>query len=251
MFLEELEEQMYKKQLAVVIPTRNERDSITYVVKTLIDSIKDLESKIIIVDDGDDDIEQILSSLNLDNLIFLRRTREQRDGLSGAVIKGFSLAQDCQYIAVMDGDGQHPSENIRKMYELILKNNHQMVVATRYKRGGSLSGLDGVFRKMFSQSMRLLPIIIFPKIKQISDPLSGCFLVNNSNLKINRLEAIGWKIALEIALFSDIHDFGEISYSFKERIGGKSKAKIKTGLEYFLQLVSLSFRYYFQKGEIE
>jgi dolichol-phosphate mannosyltransferase len=230
--------------LSVIIPTRNEAQSLPCVIKDLQRTLKGIDYKILIVDDGEDNTPEVLSSIKAPNLKLLRRSPECRNGLSGAVIDGLSLT-DSVYVAVIDGDGQHPPEIVRRMLWLAQSTECDMVMASRYIEGGSTTGLDGGLRKLYSYVLRQIPRVLFPKLRKVTDPLSGCFLIRKSCVNLENVKAIGWKISIEILLFSNIANYKEISYSFCERIGGVSKAGFKVGLEYFRQILSLQARYYF------
>jgi dolichol-phosphate mannosyltransferase len=146
----------------------------------------------------------------------------------------------------MDGDGQHPPGIIRRMIWKAIHDRNDMIIASRYISGGSTGGLDGKFRKFYSTFLRMLPRVFFPeRVGEVTDPLSGCFLIKTECLHLDLLRPIGWKIGLEVLLSSSINRYGEIGYEFHKRIGGESKADFKIGLDYFRQLASLAVRFYF------
>ena len=127
-----------------------------------------------------------------------------------------------------------------------VNNRNDMIMASRYISGGSTGGLDGKLRKFYSTFLRILPRVFFPeRVGAVTDPLSGCFLIKTECLHLDLLRPIGWKISLEVLLFSSIDRYGETGCEFQERIGGESKADFKIGLDYFRQLVSLAVRFYF------
>lgn len=236
--------------LSVIIPIRNEAEAIPFVINGLREALQNLDYQIIIIDDGDDEAPEVIQRLHYNFVKYLRRPIDLRNGLAGAIIKGICLA-DGEYIATIDGDGQHPPEVIRRMHQKALSTSADMVMASRYINGGSCKGLNGDVRKFYSYFLRRLPQILFPKIKRATDPLAGCFLIKNSAIRLKKIRAIGFKISLEILIFSPIKHYEEISYEFRERTAGKSKANFKTGLFYFQQLVSLSYRYYLEDNLIK
>lgn len=236
-------------KVTVVIPTRNEAQSLPRVISGLAGSLKEFDYKILIVDDGDDNTPQILEKMAYRQVEFLRRPISERNGLSGAVIQGLRRANS-MYVAVLDGDGQHPPELIRQMLWLAQNQEIDMVMASRYINGASADGLEGGLRRFYSSFLRQMPKLLFSKLRKVTDPLGGCFLVRTNCLRLDNLRPIGWKISLEVLLFSNISNYREISYGFRKRIGGESKANIKVGIEYFRQLISLAFRYYFPRSQV-
>ncbi|MGA2910601.1 MAG: glycosyltransferase [Candidatus Microgenomates bacterium] len=233
--------------LTVVIPVRNEAESLPKVVFSLKEKLSALDYRILIIDDGYDYTEEALDRSHLldTNVQYINRPPEKRNGLAGAIIDGVAFAiPNSEFVMVMDGDGQHPPEVTVRMLRRAQTKNADMVFASRYIKGGSASGLEGGLRKIYSSLLRQLPRVIFPKIRKATDPLAGCFLIRSKAVRLENVRAIGWKAGLEFLLFSSIERYEEVGYEFHSRIGGESKANATVGLRYFQQLASLAFRYY-------
>jgi len=232
-------------KLAIVIPVRNEVAALPHVIAGLVQTLGKLDYRIIVIDDGDDNTPEMINQIHINSLTFIRRSVGEQNGLAGAVIAGFTLATDSTYIATLDGDGQHPPGIIHRMISKAVNDGDDMVIASRYISGGSTVGLDGKFRKFYSTFLQTLPRVLFSeKVGSVTDPLSGCFLIKTECLRLDLLRPIGWKISLEVLLSSSINRYGEIGYEFQDRIGGKTKANFKVGIDYFRQLVSLLVRFY-------
>lgn len=235
------------KQLTVVIPTRNEAKALPIVIVGLINALVGFDYTILIVDDGDDDTPDVISCLNLYQVELLRRPSDRRNGLAGAVIEGF-LRSDSEYVAVMDGDGQHPPETLPHLLMAAQNEDHEIVMGSRYCQGRADNhGLDGSLRRFYSDSLRRLPRLFFPRLSHVTDPLGGFFLVRRCCLRMDKIRPIGWKISLEVLLFSNYDRYAEIAYEFQSRVDGESKANLRVGLSYFQQLMSLATRYYLAK----
>ncbi len=230
-------------QLSIVIPVRNEVSSLPWVIAGLTQSLDGVDYQIVVIDDGEDNTPEVVAQMRLPKVKFVRRPQEKRNGLAGAVIHGMKISSG-MYIASMDGDGQHPAENIRRMLWKAENETLDMVMASRFTEGGSMEGQEGGLRKFYSRFLRTLPYLLFHKVRIATDPLAGCFLVRSDRLHLDRLRAIGFKISLEILLFSDIVRYGEIGYEFQKRTGGETKTNVKVGLDYFRQLISLMLRFY-------
>jgi len=236
------------RKLTIIIPSLNEARSLPSVITGLVRSLDGIDYKILIVDDGEDNTPQILVQIMCPRVELFRRSGDERNGLSGAVIAGFKRA-DSEYVAVMDGDGQHPPELIRRMMWMAQYHGNDMVLASRHIKGASADGLEGAMRKFYSSFLRQMPRLLFSRLWYVTDPLSGFFLIRTNCFRPEDLRAIGWKISLEVLLFSDINSYQEVGYCFRKRIGGESKANFRVGIEYFRQLLSLAFRYYFSSSQ--
>jgi dolichol-phosphate mannosyltransferase len=82
--------------------------------------------------------------------------------------------------------------------------------------------------------------ILFPRrLRGVSDPMSGFFLVRRSALDLERLRPNGFKILLEVLVRNSFGSIGEVPYTFAERRAGESKASLAEGARFLLQLVRL------------
>lgn len=82
-----------------------------------------------------------------------------KKGMMGWDMRKGLTAADGKYICVIDGDGQFPIESIAKCYELIKKDNYDLVKTYRIKRG------DGFYRLLISRVYNFLFRILFPSFK--------------------------------------------------------------------------------------
>src|SRR5205085_680624 len=115
-----------------------------------------------------------------------------------------------------------------------------VVVASRYVPGGSASGLDGPLRQLFSRGLRVLSKLAFPRrLRTISDPLGGFFLVRRSVVDGVALRPIGYKILLEILVRCPWQSSAEVPYAFQPRAAGTSKANLAQGLTFLEHLLTL------------
>ncbi len=178
-------------------------------------------------------------SANFDVHIF-HRTGEQRwGGLSGAVTDGLRSARSDQII-VMDGDLQHPPEILPDM--IAAAEHADIVIASRYCKGGSSDGLDGRIRHLVSRGSTGLAKLFFPlRLRRVSDPMTGYFLVDRTKIDRSRLRPKGFKILLEIIATHPGLRVANVPLQFAERTAGESHGSLKQGLEFFSQLLNLRF----------
>src|SRR5271170_4866835 len=125
-------------ELAVVIPTLNERDNVPLVVERLNRVLAGVSWEVIFVDDdspdGTADAVRALSRGQA-NIRVLQRLG--RRGLSSACIEGI-LASAAPYAAVMDGDLQHDEALLPMMFDKLKNEQLDIVVASRHVGDGGV-----------------------------------------------------------------------------------------------------------------
>ncbi len=228
-------------QISIIVPTRNEADNIHSLLERISTATKDLRVEVLFVDDSSDDTIQAIHSVQDQHTFpvrLLARSPEQRNGLSGAVVDGFRLAQG-EWVCVMDADLQHPPETIPRMWEQARRSAADMVVGSRR---GDLVGPLGLtkMRSLTSKSLTILARVLFPRLlRNVSDPLTGLFLVKRSEVDVDVLRPDGFKILLEILVrCPDLH-VTEVHFDFAPRQGGQSKADVREGIRFFRHVVRL------------
>lgn len=224
--------------LAVVIPTRNEYDNIMPLLDELQEALVGIKSEIIFVDDSDDDTPLIIknasSAINTSmfqvHLEHRQSSTERAGGLATAVVQGMNRAQ-AEYVAVIDADLQHPPKQLRVFYDQAVMQSADLVIASRYIKGGSYEGLAGIGRRLISVGLKWTAKFLFPgQLLRISDPLGGFFLLRRSLLGNVPLRPIGYKILLELLIRCQWQHAIEVPYHFRARANGKSKANIQQGI---------------------
>ncbi len=224
--------------LTIVVPTRNERENIQKLIHTIRKALTGLSIEILIIDDSDDETFEIIEEEMQSTFTTAwrmgavhRATPQEREGgLATAVVMGLRRAQ-AKYVAVIDADLQHPPEQLRDLYDAAIATQADIVVATRYRAGGSYEGLDGFSRRFISIGLKTFSQLVFPdQIRRISDPLGGFFLVRRAILEDIDLRPIGYKISLEVMVRSAWVRLTEVPYQFRAREGGQSKSNTQQGL---------------------
>lgn len=224
-------------ELALVIPTYNERSNISPLLDALEVALQGTAWEVIFVDDNSPDgtADYIREIAAVDRRIRILE-RIGRRGLSSACIEGM-LASSAQYIAVMDGDLQHDEHILEKMLATMKSGHLDIVVGTRRTEGGSLEGMSRR-RIWLSDLGTYMSHLIFRC--SISDPMSGFFLVDRRYLQrvIHRLTGAGFKILVDlVASSSHPVRLAEIPYRFRQRQHGESKLDLNTQLEFLYLLV--------------
>jgi dolichol-phosphate mannosyltransferase len=224
--------------LTVVIPTFNERDNIEPLLAALQTALRGIPTEVLFVDDSNDDTPAIIqaASARLSSRRFvitlLHRPEgpARADGLAGAVQLGLAQAR-ATYVAVIDADLQHPPQKLRLLYQRAVKHDADVVMATRYRPGGSYEGLDGMHRRFISVGLKWVAKSVFPdQLLRVSDPLGGFFLLRRSLLQGVTLRPVGYKISLELLIRCRWSKLVEVPYQFQARNAGASKSDFKQGM---------------------
>src|ERR687896_981271 len=232
-----------KALLMLVVPTRNEASNVPALVRELRESLSGIDYRVIFVDDSTDEMPEVIRGLaEEDGRIALihRGDAERGGGLSTAVTTGIEeFAGISEYTCVMDADLQHPPEKVREMLDLAQRSDADVVVASRYARGGSYAGLPGPVRRAISLSSKYLAQVVFKEARKTSDPMTGFFLVRNEAISGIQFRPTGFKVLLEILVCAPELKVVEVPLNFRARQAGVSKATLRQGLEYLAHMASL------------
>lgn len=228
--------------LSVIVPTFNEGGNVAELVRRIGATLDDVDFEVVFVDDSTDDtpatIQAVAATAEFPVRLIHRDAPE--GGLSGAVLEGFRNAQ-ARWCLVMDGDLQHPPEDIPRMLDRAALGDVDIVVASRYVAGGTAGGLAGATRTAVSRTSTLLTKAMFPrKLHGCTDPMTGFFLVDRDAVDLEDLRPRGFKILLEILARRQMR-IGEIPFAFATRFAGESKATFSQGIRFLTQLAMLRF----------
>jgi putative flippase GtrA len=225
-------------ELTVIVPTRDEAENVGPLLEAL-DQALPAWTEIIFVDDSDDDTARVVAEAGercRHEVGLIRRPPDRRgDGLGGAVVEGLSAAR-APWVCVMDGDLQHPPEVIAEMVAEAGRSNADLVVASRRCPHGDAEGLPRL-RSIISRGTTALARAMFGRrLAEVSDPMSGFFLVRRDAVDVTKLRPDGFKILLELLVRNPALRVTEVPFHFGERRSGQSKASTREGLR-FLRLL--------------
>jgi dolichol-phosphate mannosyltransferase len=230
--------------LSIVVPTKNERDNVVRLIERLEAVLPTVAMEIIFVDassDGTAEAVEEAAGRSKREIVLLSQASNRRiGGLGGAVVQGLRTAR-APWVCVMDADLQHPPELITALLEQAEARDLDLVVASRYCEAGARSGL-GSARAMASRSSTRVARLLFPqRLREVTDPMSGFFLVRRDAIALDELRPRGFKILLEILVRHPGLRVAEVWFAFGERNAGQSKATIREGLRYLGLLARLRF----------
>lgn len=239
-------------ELAVVVPTYNERENIKILVEGILDLRLDL--KIIIVDDNSPDgtgkVADELSLKYKDVCVIHRSSR----GRGSAGIAGFkyALKLNTDYILEMDADLSHNPQEIPSFLKAIegtedggqrtevrgqkseaRREKYDLIIGSRYIEGGREVGRSGLRRLISSLANLYIRLILGLEVR---DCTSGFRLFRKEVLQFLDLDGMkskGPPIVIETLYkaFRKGYKIREIPITYVERKWGRSTLSVKILLE--------------------
>ncbi|WP_322410764.1 glycosyltransferase family 2 protein [Microbacterium invictum] len=229
-------------QLSIIVPTFNEAPNIPELVARVSAAVEGIDAEIIVVDDSTDDTPAVVETVAATAPIPVRliHRAKRTGGLGGAVMAGMEAAA-ADACLVMDADLQHPPEKIPELYRRFIEGDVDVVIASRYAGGGTSGGLADRTRVLVSSASTALTKAMFPiRLHEVTDPMTGFFLIDRRAVDPSTLMPRGFKILLEILARRSLR-IAEVPFDFAERHAGRSKASFRQGLHFLAQLTALRF----------
>jgi dolichol-phosphate mannosyltransferase len=223
--------------LTVIIPTFNEEENIERMIITVNSICKENEisEEILVVDDSSADntipiVKRLMSDYRFLHLI----VRTQNPGLSPSLYDGIINAES-DLVQCIDCDFSHPPEKIPVFYHLLKADGYDMVIGSRYIKGGAVVNWP-LLRKVLSSGAALLGRILIP---HVNDSGSGFFAINRGILKDTLLSPRGFRMGFEILGKAHWVKVQEIPIIFRNREFGQSKLKGSIIYDFLVQCSSI------------
>jgi|TARA_B100001964_G_scaffold67961_1_gene77212 dolichol-phosphate mannosyltransferase len=228
--------------LSIVLPTYNEKDNIINLIKQILEILKNIENKeIIVVDDNSPDGTYLSCKTAFEKndgiKVLLRKSNK---GLANSILDGIKICKG-EYIIVMDTDLTHDPKLIPKL--TYLAKEYDIVSGSRFCAGGLMENKIHYF---CSFSFNLLLRIILKT--QIQDNLGGYFCIKKNTLDSLPFEKIFYgygEYFFRLLYFAQEKKFNiiEIPAVYNLRQKGKSKSNfLLLLLKYFFSAMKLRFR---------
>ncbi|MFS2110757.1 glycosyltransferase family 2 protein [Sphingomonas sp. Sphisp140] len=229
-------------ELAVVIPTFNERANVPLLIEKLDAALAGRHWEAIFVDDDSPDgTADAARALGLRDPRVRVIQRIGRRGLSSACIEGM-CATAAPIVAVIDGDLQHDETLLPRMLDALAGDaSLDLVIGSRFVAGGGTGEWDDDRVAKSALATRLSRHVLKA---DLSDPMSGFFMIRAGVVRelVPRLSAIGFKILLDIMTASPRPlRFRELPYVFRTRALGESKLDHVVAMEYLIALYDRMF----------
>jgi dolichol-phosphate mannosyltransferase len=260
--------------LSIIIPTYNESENILHLLKSVIRNIpSSMVCEVIVVDDNSPDrtgeivekytledqashdtmmgtsqmqldfessYEDKNSSPNRSRYSIQVLHRAEKKGLIPAILEGICSSKG-RYILVMDADFSHSPERIPEMVSQLEDPGVDIVVASRYVKGGSIVGWP-LKRRLISKGAVKIAKYGLHIQKEVADPMSGFFALKRQVIEGIKIDSAGYKLLLEILVKARNVRVKEIPYIFTDRQAGKSKLDRGVIIDYIKAVYHL-YRY--------
>jgi glycosyltransferase involved in cell wall biosynthesis len=220
-----------EKDTLVFIPAWNEEANLPAVLRELRAKIP--EADLLVVDDGSTDrTAHVAREFGAEVLSF-----GENRGLRAAIAAGYGYAAEhgYAYCGRVDADGQHPVDELRKLFEIVRSGKCDVAVGSRYATPGG----NGFSRERYATSptRRLGTGLLRRSIEVVldrpfHDATSGMYAVNAKAMPI--LAQPYTSGAPEVEAVLRLHEQGlavdEVPVEMRERASGESKLQGKKAL---------------------
>ena len=234
-----------KVKLSIIVPTYNESQNIVRMLDSIAETLSPYKgSEIIVVDDNSPDGTAEMAKSHAKIISTKKKirieiiSRNGKFGLSSAIIKGVQYASG-DFLVIMDGDFSHPPQVIPSIIQALQDSNYDIVIASRYVKGGSIIGWPFKRRLMSKGATKIAQYGLGIDVK---DPVSGFFAFRRDIISGLKFDAIGYKMLLEILVKTKGARIKEIPYTFTNRRIGASKLDANVMFDYLRAVLRL-YRY--------
>lgn len=230
-----------ENRFALVVPTLNEAGNIDKVLAEVTEALSatQIDYEIVVVDDGSTDgtVEKAREWTQRDSRVrFLSRVGER--GLAGAVLYGWSQSR-ANLLGVIDADLQHPPELLPELLKAV--EQADIAIASRYAQNhNGTKGWNPIRAAVSRLSTLAAAPLISKKNLQVTDPMSGFFIIHRRCIEGLVFQTSGFKLLLEILVRGRIQTARESPYYFGLRHAGESKANASVAFHYLHLLGRLS-----------
>ncbi|MFC1624609.1 glycosyltransferase family 2 protein [Candidatus Omnitrophota bacterium] len=167
-----------------------------------------------------------------------------KQGMMGWDMRSGLEAANGRYIAIIDGDGQMPYQDLAKIYKMIKTGNFDLCKTYRTRRD------DGIYRKLLSKIYNIIFSVIFYK-NPGGDINSKPKIMTKASYDKLTLTSDDWFIDAEIMIQANRLGFkiGEIPTVFEKNIRRTSFVKISAILEFIKNIIIYRIRECFIKRQ--
>ena len=219
------------KDLTLIIPAKNEPESLPYVLIEL----QKLELNFLIIMEKDDFVTINSIEKFKANIIF-----QKEKGYGDAILLGLENI-NTKYFSIFNADGSMDPNEIMKFYQEMLKNDLDLLFGTRYGKNGN-SEDDTMVTYLGNKIFTLIGRIFFSL--NISDILYTYVMGKTDQILNLGLKKKDFSLCVELPIKAKKNNLkmDDIGCKEKSRIGGAKKVNsIKDGFLILIEMVYLFF----------
>jgi dolichol-phosphate mannosyltransferase len=227
---------------SVIIPAYNEEENIEPLVDDLLKTLRGYDAEVVIVDDNSGDrtreISEKLGRENKNVQVIRRKTGPR--GMGHTLMEGTQKASG-EYVIWVMGDRSDRLETIKDMIG-VAEYGADMVIASRYMKGGSRGELDAD-KAFFGSTYTAIARAIFGL--PVHDITNAFRLIRKNVLKDVKTESGDFAISPELAIKAHMKGYKirEVPTTYYNRRAGQTKFKLfKMGARY-VSLYALKLTY--------
>ena len=221
--------------LAVIIPVFNEENTLQESYNRL-NEIDDILTQIIIVDDySSDSSRQIMNEIVKQNTKVTVLENPRNLGKGAALMK----AQDSittDFVVIHDADLEYFPRDLRNMYELIKKNNIDLVIGSRFLNDNKKI----IYYRTYYANKFLSKVFSIIYKKEVTDVATCYKMMRSSYFKNVKLQERGFSIEVELLAkyFNRNIQFLESSIDYTARTYEEGKKiKVSDGFKYLWSMI--------------
>lgn len=227
-------------KLSIILPVYSEEESIIYVVESLRKLVKGKLYEIILLvsplsQKKTVDICKKLTKRHKNTRFYFQK---ENPGLGRGIREGMSYVKG-SHVLMMDSDGEMSPDTVPVMIKKMEETNCDMVVASRFMKGGDVEGYDKFKYWFMNRPFQLFFRLLF--MTKIHDLTLGFKLMKRKIIDEIKFDSNFHDIAVETTLRPIKHRYKveEVPTVWKSREKGTSKNKMMANFRYFLKALSI------------
>ena len=205
---------MHKSDLTIVIPAKQEKESLPLVLKEL--ENYEFKKKVVV---DQNDRETIIEAEKYPDVEILY---QKKSGVGSAIIEGVESCTTLHFCILM-ADGSTDSKYLQKKLNKSLNENLDFVFSSRYKDDKSGSDDDTIITSIGNFFFTKISNILFKL--GLSDILFNYVLGKTNSFRNLKLQSIDHRICIELPVKAKIKGmtYASVSSFERKRFGGKKK----------------------------
>lgn len=177
-------------KLLIGIPAYNEEKVVGSVIRSIINSSKNIiKTDILVVDDGSTD--STFKEAEKQGVLTIKHILNRGLGGSLKTIISYAKYKDYDILVTFDADGQHNPSDILKLIEPIIKGEKDVVIGSRWR----LSNNAPLSRVIINKLANLITFLLFSF--WTSDSQSGLRALNKKAIRQINLQSDGMEVSSE------------------------------------------------------